>query len=178
MYQSFIAYIISSCLVVLFDPFPLYIACPTGTYKPEALPGGVSTCHPCPDENHITRTGSTSINECRCNAGFETIAEERRCEGMHTLSDLRIQYNNALSGNLQLLGKDNILWIQVQKSVCYTIAMFKSQTNFELMDSRAFTHHIIDKRYKTMQMLALIHHTVKSVFCYERILFCFNFHHA
>ncbi|KAK3545348.1 hypothetical protein QTP70_004069 [Hemibagrus guttatus] len=45
-------------------------ACPPGTYKPVALPGGVGTCLPCPDPQHTSRPGSTSVSDCVCNEGY------------------------------------------------------------------------------------------------------------
>ncbi|KAI5629830.1 sushi, von Willebrand factor type A, EGF and pentraxin domain-containing protein 1 isoform X1 [Silurus asotus] len=45
-------------------------ACPPGTYKPEAVPGGVGTCLPCPDPQHTSRPGSTSLSDCVCNKGY------------------------------------------------------------------------------------------------------------
>ncbi|MEE6459030.1 hypothetical protein FKM82_000515 [Ascaphus truei] len=46
-------------------------ACPSGTYKPEGSPGGVSTCIPCPDANHTSLPGSTSVEDCVCREGYE-----------------------------------------------------------------------------------------------------------
>ncbi|XP_053558647.1 sushi, von Willebrand factor type A, EGF and pentraxin domain-containing protein 1 [Bombina bombina] len=46
-------------------------ACPSGTYKPEGSPGGVSTCTSCPDENHTSSPGSTSVDDCVCKEGYE-----------------------------------------------------------------------------------------------------------
>ncbi|KAG8455052.1 hypothetical protein GDO86_001318 [Hymenochirus boettgeri] len=46
-------------------------ACPAGTYKPESSPGGASTCIPCPDPNHNSPPGSTSIDDCVCKSGYE-----------------------------------------------------------------------------------------------------------
>ncbi|GCC29611.1 hypothetical protein chiPu_0008054 [Chiloscyllium punctatum] len=51
--------------------FPL--ACPSGTYKVEAKPGGISTCLHCPDENYTSLPGSTSIKDCVCKEGFKLI---------------------------------------------------------------------------------------------------------
>ncbi|XP_051576791.1 sushi, von Willebrand factor type A, EGF and pentraxin domain-containing protein 1 isoform X5 [Myxocyprinus asiaticus] len=45
-------------------------ACPSGTYKPEAVPGGVGTCLPCPDRHHTSRPGSTHISDCMCTEGY------------------------------------------------------------------------------------------------------------
>ncbi|KAJ8792661.1 hypothetical protein J1605_019880 [Eschrichtius robustus] len=51
--------------------FPdLPTACPSGTYKPEGSPGGISTCLPCPDENHTSPPGSTSPEDCVCKEGY------------------------------------------------------------------------------------------------------------
>ncbi|XP_073447245.1 sushi, von Willebrand factor type A, EGF and pentraxin domain-containing protein 1 isoform X2 [Aquarana catesbeiana] len=46
-------------------------ACPSGTYKPEGSPGGVSTCISCPDPNHTSPPGSTSVEDCVCKEGYE-----------------------------------------------------------------------------------------------------------
>ncbi|KAM9329386.1 sushi, von Willebrand factor type A, EGF and pentraxin domain-containing protein 1 [Gastrophryne carolinensis] len=56
-------------------------ACPAGTYKPEALPGGVSTCIPCPDPNHSSLPGSTSLEDCVCKDGYEQ--EGQSCKVVH-----------------------------------------------------------------------------------------------
>uniref|UniRef100_A0A8B9JCB5 Sushi, von Willebrand factor type A, EGF and pentraxin domain-containing protein 1 n=1 Tax=Astyanax mexicanus TaxID=7994 RepID=A0A8B9JCB5_ASTMX len=45
-------------------------ACPSGTYKPEAVPGGVGTCVPCPDPQHTSRPGSTAVTDCVCKDGY------------------------------------------------------------------------------------------------------------
>uniref|UniRef100_A0A8C1SDC7 Sushi, von Willebrand factor type A, EGF and pentraxin domain-containing protein 1 n=1 Tax=Cyprinus carpio TaxID=7962 RepID=A0A8C1SDC7_CYPCA len=45
-------------------------ACPSGTYKPEAVSGGVSTCLPCPDPHHTSRPGSTDGSDCVCTEGY------------------------------------------------------------------------------------------------------------
>ncbi|XP_072543610.1 sushi, von Willebrand factor type A, EGF and pentraxin domain-containing protein 1 isoform X2 [Salminus brasiliensis] len=45
-------------------------ACPSGTYKPEAMPGGVGTCVPCPDPQHTSRPGSTAVSDCVCKDGY------------------------------------------------------------------------------------------------------------
>uniref|UniRef100_A0A671PAW8 Sushi, von Willebrand factor type A, EGF and pentraxin domain-containing protein 1 n=1 Tax=Sinocyclocheilus anshuiensis TaxID=1608454 RepID=A0A671PAW8_9TELE len=45
-------------------------ACPSGTYKPEAISGGVSTCLPCPDPHHTSRPGSTDVSDCVCAEGY------------------------------------------------------------------------------------------------------------
>ncbi|XP_069622657.1 sushi, von Willebrand factor type A, EGF and pentraxin domain-containing protein 1 [Ranitomeya imitator] len=46
-------------------------ACPSGTYKTEGKPGGVSTCISCPDPNHTSPPGSTSVEDCACKEGYE-----------------------------------------------------------------------------------------------------------
>ncbi|XP_076997754.1 sushi, von Willebrand factor type A, EGF and pentraxin domain-containing protein 1 isoform X2 [Tamandua tetradactyla] len=56
-------------------------ACPSGTYKPEGSPGGVSTCIPCPDENHTSPPGSTSLEDCVCRKGYR--ASGQTCEAVH-----------------------------------------------------------------------------------------------
>ncbi|XP_053321831.1 sushi, von Willebrand factor type A, EGF and pentraxin domain-containing protein 1 [Spea bombifrons] len=56
-------------------------ACPSGTYKPEGSPGGVSTCIPCPDPNHTSLPGSTSIDDCFCKEGYEQSGEV--CKVVH-----------------------------------------------------------------------------------------------
>ena len=45
-------------------------ACPPGTYKSKAIPGDVSTCTRCPDENHTTFKGSTDLGKCVCKKGY------------------------------------------------------------------------------------------------------------
>uniref|UniRef100_A0A8C0BA79 Sushi, von Willebrand factor type A, EGF and pentraxin domain-containing protein 1 n=1 Tax=Buteo japonicus TaxID=224669 RepID=A0A8C0BA79_9AVES len=54
-------------------------ACPPGTYKPEGSPGGISTCTSCPDENHTSPPGSTSIEDCTCQEGYHAVGQT--CEG-------------------------------------------------------------------------------------------------
>ncbi|KAJ8262626.1 hypothetical protein GJAV_G00168500 [Gymnothorax javanicus] len=56
-------------------------ACPPGTYKPEGSPGGLGTCVPCPDEQHTTQPGSTSIKDCVCKPGYSPMGET--CEVVH-----------------------------------------------------------------------------------------------
>ncbi|XP_043916972.1 sushi, von Willebrand factor type A, EGF and pentraxin domain-containing protein 1 isoform X2 [Protopterus annectens] len=56
-------------------------ACPPGTYKPEATPGGLSTCIQCPDENHTSPPGSTSMEDCVCKEGFHDV--DQTCEAVH-----------------------------------------------------------------------------------------------
>ncbi|KAM5298505.1 sushi, von Willebrand factor type A, EGF and pentraxin domain-containing protein 1 [Ctenodactylus gundi] len=53
-------------------------ACPSGTYKPEGSPGGISTCIPCPDGNHTSPPGSTSPEDCVCKEGYR--ASGQTCE--------------------------------------------------------------------------------------------------
>ncbi|XP_026208552.1 sushi, von Willebrand factor type A, EGF and pentraxin domain-containing protein 1 isoform X2 [Anabas testudineus] len=48
-------------------------ACPTGTYKPEGTPGGLSTCLPCPDPQHTSQPGSTSLSDCVCKPGYQPV---------------------------------------------------------------------------------------------------------
>ncbi|XP_070287020.1 sushi, von Willebrand factor type A, EGF and pentraxin domain-containing protein 1 [Myotis yumanensis] len=56
-------------------------ACPPGTFKPEGVPGGISTCLPCPDENHTSPPGSTSPEDCVCKEGYR--ASGQTCEVVH-----------------------------------------------------------------------------------------------
>ncbi|XP_077904066.1 sushi, von Willebrand factor type A, EGF and pentraxin domain-containing protein 1 isoform X2 [Ictidomys tridecemlineatus] len=56
-------------------------ACPPGTYKPEGSPGGISTCIPCPDENHTSPPGSTAPEDCVCREGYR--ASGQTCEVVH-----------------------------------------------------------------------------------------------
>lgn len=56
-------------------------ACPPGTYKPEASPGGISTCIPCPDENHTSPPGSTAPEDCVCREGYQRSGQT--CEVVH-----------------------------------------------------------------------------------------------
>ncbi|XP_035698610.1 sushi, von Willebrand factor type A, EGF and pentraxin domain-containing protein 1-like [Branchiostoma floridae] len=46
------------------------LACPVGTYKPVAAPGGINTCLKCPDPHHVTPLAATSTQQCRCKAGY------------------------------------------------------------------------------------------------------------
>ncbi|AWO97474.1 putative sushi von Willebrand factor type A EGF and pentraxin domain-containing protein 1 [Scophthalmus maximus] len=48
-------------------------ACPPGTYKPEGTPGGLSTCLPCPDLQHTSQPGSTSVSDCVCKPGYQPV---------------------------------------------------------------------------------------------------------
>ncbi|XP_055055760.2 sushi, von Willebrand factor type A, EGF and pentraxin domain-containing protein 1 isoform X1 [Misgurnus anguillicaudatus] len=45
-------------------------ACPSGTFKPEAVSGGMGTCLPCPDLHHTSRPGSTDVSDCVCTQGY------------------------------------------------------------------------------------------------------------
>ncbi|KAF4019587.1 hypothetical protein G4228_011363 [Cervus hanglu yarkandensis] len=56
-------------------------ACPSGTYKPEGSPGGISTCLPCPDEHHTSPPGSTSPEDCVCKEGYQ--ASGQTCKVVH-----------------------------------------------------------------------------------------------
>ncbi|KAM4876293.1 sushi, von Willebrand factor type A, EGF and pentraxin domain-containing protein 1 [Thomomys bottae] len=57
------------------------LACPSGTYKPEPLPGGISTCISCPDENHTSPPGSTALEDCVCKEGYR--ASEGMCQAVY-----------------------------------------------------------------------------------------------
>ncbi|XP_061566532.1 sushi, von Willebrand factor type A, EGF and pentraxin domain-containing protein 1 isoform X1 [Cololabis saira] len=48
-------------------------ACPPGTYKPEGKPGGLSTCMSCPDAQHTSQPGSTSLDDCACKPGYQPV---------------------------------------------------------------------------------------------------------
>lgn len=48
-------------------------ACPPGTYKPEGTPGSLTSCLPCPDPQHTSQPGSTSLSDCVCNPGFQPV---------------------------------------------------------------------------------------------------------
>ncbi|XP_067379775.1 sushi, von Willebrand factor type A, EGF and pentraxin domain-containing protein 1 isoform X2 [Channa argus] len=48
-------------------------ACPSGTYKPEGTPGGLSTCLSCPDPQHTSQPGSTSLSDCICKSGYQPV---------------------------------------------------------------------------------------------------------
>uniref|UniRef100_A0AAQ5XF31 Sushi, von Willebrand factor type A, EGF and pentraxin domain-containing protein 1 n=1 Tax=Amphiprion ocellaris TaxID=80972 RepID=A0AAQ5XF31_AMPOC len=48
-------------------------ACPPGTYKPEGTPGGLSTCLSCPDSQHTSQPGSTSVDDCVCKPGYQPV---------------------------------------------------------------------------------------------------------
>ncbi|KAI3375735.1 hypothetical protein L3Q82_004034 [Scortum barcoo] len=47
--------------------------CPPGTYKPEGTPGGLSTCLSCPDPQHTSQPGSTSLSDCICKPGYQPV---------------------------------------------------------------------------------------------------------
>ncbi|KAM9717511.1 LOW QUALITY PROTEIN: sushi, von Willebrand factor type A, EGF and pentraxin domain-containing protein 1 [Menidia menidia] len=55
-------------------------ACPPGTYKPEGAPGGPSTCLSCPDPQHTSQPGSTSLDDCVCKPGYR--AEGPTCQAV------------------------------------------------------------------------------------------------
>ncbi|MEQ2306089.1 Sushi, von Willebrand factor type A, EGF and pentraxin domain-containing protein 1, partial [Ameca splendens] len=54
-------------------------ACPPGTYKPEAIPGGLTTCLSCPDAKHTSQPGSTTLDDCVCKPGYQPIG--MTCQG-------------------------------------------------------------------------------------------------
>ncbi|XP_022100203.1 sushi, von Willebrand factor type A, EGF and pentraxin domain-containing protein 1-like isoform X2 [Acanthaster planci] len=54
-------------------------ACPAGTYKPQAIPGGISTCRACPDPNHTSGPGSISVTDCTCRSGYQAVDGESAC---------------------------------------------------------------------------------------------------
>ncbi|XP_026155176.1 sushi, von Willebrand factor type A, EGF and pentraxin domain-containing protein 1 isoform X2 [Mastacembelus armatus] len=56
-------------------------ACPPGTYKPEGTPGGLSTCLSCPDVQHTSQPGSTSLSDCVCKPGYQPIG--MTCQVVH-----------------------------------------------------------------------------------------------
>ncbi|CAJ1086014.1 sushi%2C von Willebrand factor type A, EGF and pentraxin domain-containing protein 1 [Xyrichtys novacula] len=56
-------------------------ACPPGTYKPEGTPGGLSTCLSCPDPQHTSQPGSTSLTDCVCKPGYKQIG--LTCQVVH-----------------------------------------------------------------------------------------------
>ncbi|XP_077973714.1 sushi, von Willebrand factor type A, EGF and pentraxin domain-containing protein 1-like isoform X2 [Styela clava] len=61
------------------------LPCPEGTYKPEAVPGGVKSCLPCPDTRMTSSEASTSLDQCLCTEGFNkenNVCEPIRCEGI------------------------------------------------------------------------------------------------
>uniref|UniRef100_A0A3P8S3J5 Sushi, von Willebrand factor type A, EGF and pentraxin domain-containing protein 1 n=1 Tax=Amphiprion percula TaxID=161767 RepID=A0A3P8S3J5_AMPPE len=43
------------------------------TYKPEGTPGGLSTCLSCPDSQHTSQPGSTSVDDCVCKPGYQPV---------------------------------------------------------------------------------------------------------
>ncbi|XP_038067159.1 sushi, von Willebrand factor type A, EGF and pentraxin domain-containing protein 1-like [Patiria miniata] len=57
-------------------------ACPAGTYKPRAIPGGISTCKACPDPNHTSGPGSISVKDCTCRSGYQAVSGEPACRMM------------------------------------------------------------------------------------------------
>ncbi|KAM7319810.1 hypothetical protein ACRRTK_021493 [Alexandromys fortis] len=105
-------------------------ACPSGTYKPEASPGGISTCIPCPDENHTSRPGSTSPEDCVCREGYQTSGQTchvRTCphlrqpkHGHISCSTVEMSYNTLclvtcnegyrLEGSAKLTCQGNAQW--------------------------------------------------------------------
>ncbi|MED6257636.1 Sushi, von Willebrand factor type A, EGF and pentraxin domain-containing protein 1, partial [Ataeniobius toweri] len=50
-----------------------FSSCPPGTYKPEAIPGGLTTCLSCPDAKHTSQPGSTTLDDCACKPGYQPI---------------------------------------------------------------------------------------------------------
>ncbi|XP_071491017.1 LOW QUALITY PROTEIN: sushi, von Willebrand factor type A, EGF and pentraxin domain-containing protein 1-like [Diadema antillarum] len=54
--------------------------CPVGSYKHQALPGGISTCLPCPDPNQVSPTNSTSSFMCICKEGYRWDIATSRCQ--------------------------------------------------------------------------------------------------
>ncbi|XP_055359949.1 sushi, von Willebrand factor type A, EGF and pentraxin domain-containing protein 1 isoform X5 [Betta splendens] len=56
-------------------------ACPPGTFKPEGTPGGLSTCLSCPDPQHTSQPGSTSLNDCSCRPGYQPVG--MTCQVVH-----------------------------------------------------------------------------------------------
>ncbi|CAN9509297.1 unnamed protein product [Ophioblennius macclurei] len=56
-------------------------ACPPGTYKPEGAPGGPGTCLPCPDPQHTSQPGSTSLDDCVCRPGYQPVGVA--CQVVH-----------------------------------------------------------------------------------------------
>lgn len=64
---------------------PLFLTvCPPGTYKPEGTPGGLSTCLSCPDLQHTSQPGSTSLSDCVCKPGYQQIG--MTCQGKRNSS--------------------------------------------------------------------------------------------
>lgn len=61
-------------------------ACPAGTYKNESSPGDEMSCTPCPDPNHTSEEGSTSVDQCHCKAGYRLDPlDNRTCTGVARL---------------------------------------------------------------------------------------------
>ncbi|XP_063042299.1 sushi, von Willebrand factor type A, EGF and pentraxin domain-containing protein 1 isoform X3 [Engraulis encrasicolus] len=56
-------------------------ACPSGTYKPEATPGGLTSCLACPDKHHTSQPASTALSDCVCQEGYK--ASGKTCEVVH-----------------------------------------------------------------------------------------------
>ncbi|MBN3306145.1 SVEP1 protein, partial [Amia calva] len=56
-------------------------ACPSGTYKPDSIPGGISTCISCPDKQHTSQPGSTSVKDCVCKDGYSPVGKS--CDVVH-----------------------------------------------------------------------------------------------
>lgn len=61
-------------------------ACPPGTYKPEGAAGGLSTCLPCPDLQHTSQPGSTSLSDCVCKPGYQPVG--MTCQSKWNWSDI------------------------------------------------------------------------------------------
>ena len=55
--------------------------CPPGTYKPTSIPGDITTCIKCPDSNHISKPGSTSVEDCYCKRGYQHGNGQHSCKG-------------------------------------------------------------------------------------------------
>ena len=51
--------------------------CPKGTYKNTSEPGDIRSCLKCPHEHQTSAEGSTSADDCTCNAGY--LGKNGRC---------------------------------------------------------------------------------------------------
>uniref|UniRef100_A0A8C8AQF1 Sushi, von Willebrand factor type A, EGF and pentraxin domain-containing protein 1 n=1 Tax=Otus sunia TaxID=257818 RepID=A0A8C8AQF1_9STRI len=86
-------------------------ACPPGTYKPEGSPGGISTCISCPDENHTSPPGSTSVEDCTCQEGYRAVGQT--CEVLlfvFTVCFVTCNEGYEIEGNTKLTCQGTSQW--------------------------------------------------------------------
>lgn len=90
-----------------------FIACPSGTYKPEGSPGGISTCILCPDESHTSPPGSTSMEDCICKEGYRP--RGKSCEGKLFLKEtVQLKINIMSNASYLNLSTWNVICISME----------------------------------------------------------------